>query len=209
MEDPLKYVAHPWYHLLVVSIVCSKDMWVLLGMSSFTFSIALSKAFLEIAMAALTIVIARNFTLSDFATLLFSSLTFSLSLSSMNFFTDSITLSAAFKDFTNMLRRVAQGTLTLTPSQNRTGASRLIRLLSSSRWCDTHFPMSKQGRFSRRDLSQPVHCPSFVTSQLFVFPCSPFCERTIYHIKEWIELRLIVFSIIVYPSSDGRIKHSR
>jgi hypothetical protein len=54
--------------------------------------------------------------------------------------------------FAIITSRVARGNLTLTLSQNRTGASRLIRLLSSSRRCNAHLPVSKQGRFSHRDL---------------------------------------------------------
>ena len=58
----LKYDAHPLYHLLIFSIACSIARFVPLGISSFTFSIALFYAALEIAMAPLTIVIPKNLT---------------------------------------------------------------------------------------------------------------------------------------------------
>ncbi len=55
------------------------------------------------------------------------------------------------------MSRVAERDLTSPPSQNRTGRSRVIRLLPSGLRSYTVFPQDKQLGVPSRDASQPVH----------------------------------------------------
>ena len=116
----------------------------------------------------------------------FSSLTFSLSLPSMNF--DLLlhySFSAARMDFTNMLRRVAQGNLTLTPSQNRTGPISYPALFMERPFC-AHFQWANKAALALRSLLSIVLPSAYVVS-VSCISSSPTLQCTVCHFKERIE----------------------
>jgi len=76
-------------------------------------------------------------------------------------------------------RRVAEGNLTPPPSQNRTGISRLIRLLPPSRRFGAELPDGEQTGGASSDGSQPVIRSPFSASKPFQFPTRPLHKQTI------------------------------
>src|SRR5271169_6897448 len=75
--------------------------------------------------------------------------------------------------------RVAEGALTPPPSQNRTGNSRLIRLLHSGLRSHAELPQDKQVRVPPRDAPQPVHRRAFSTFEPLELPLRPSRESLI------------------------------
>src|SRR5262249_26334384 len=79
--------------------------------------------------------------------------------------------------------RVAERDLTSPPSQNRTGRSRVIRLLPPSLRSHALFPQDKQFGVPSRDASQPVHRRAFSAFEPLKLPSRPLSEGLV----EWPE----------------------
>lgn len=109
-------------------------------------------------------------------TLLFSLFTFNFSFVSMNLLMLANTRRPASSDLTWIWSRVAQGTLTLRLSQNRTWTSPLIRLLSSSRRKNSQtLPVGEKVFLAIRDPPNPMSCFPLMSFQLLIFPHRPPC----------------------------------
>src|SRR5215475_5457362 len=91
--------------------------------------------------------------------------------------------------------RVARGNLTSRRSRNRTCASPLIRLLSSSRYAAKHRPMREERRSAQRGSADPVLRPTAVSLEALVFSHRPTREASVQIAQRRVKCRLIVTAI--------------
>src|ERR1035437_5291315 len=106
--------------------------------------------------------------------------------------------------------RVGLGDFTPSRSQNRTRASRLIRLLPASRWSQPQAPVVEQIAIARGDRPQPAICFTPSAPESLVFPHRPshlgFGEVVAQNIQT---LRAIETPVVGYPGTDCRIEPLR
>lgn len=96
-----------------------------------------------------------------------------------------------------------------SPSQNRTGTSRLIRLPSSSHRGISPLPMHKRPRFTFRKPTKCPCCASNATSKTLVFALQPTNQVIVHVPPKRLKRRAIESTVVVRPAPKHWSKHVR
>ncbi len=96
-----------------------------------------------------------------------------------------------------------------SPSQNRTGTSRLIRLPSSSHRGIPPLPMHKGPRFTFRKPTKSPCCASNPTSKTLVFASQPANQIIVHVPPKRLQSRSIESTVVVRPATQDWPEHIR